>query len=96
MTFIHQKTVEEKNKEFAEHLSLFCKRVIDKDKTYEEKLADLQTKFKEEVEKTKGEISTSMNVNTRPTHKLEYKGYYVMIDGKMPIEDFNELKEKLK
>ena len=64
--------------------------------TFADKVKNLQTKFKEGMERTNGVISTSMGVNTKSDHNLYYKGYWVSVDGQMPIEDFNELKEKLK
>jgi hypothetical protein len=39
----------------------------------------------------KGEISKSMGVDTRPAHKFEVNGYWVMVDPKMPIEQFKAM-----
>ena len=41
----------------------------------------------------KGEISTSMGVNTKPAHSFEANGYWILIDPKMPEKDFLKLKE---
>lgn len=41
----------------------------------------------------KGEISTSMGVNTKPAHSFEVNGYWILIDPKMPEKDFLKLKE---
>ncbi len=40
-----------------------------------------------------GEISPSMGVNTKPAHKLNYKGYWIDIDPNMPSEIVEQLKE---
>ena len=47
-------------------------------------------------EKKEGVISTSMNVNTKPSRKLEYKGHWILVEGNISDKDFNELKEKIK
>jgi hypothetical protein len=44
---------------------------------------------------TQGEISKSMNINTRPAHKFEINGYWVMVDSKMPTSEFNHIKNEL-
>ena len=64
--------------------------------SHEEKLKNLQAKFKEGMDRTNGVISTSMGVNTKVTRKLYYNGYLVTIDGHMPENEFLELKEYLK
>jgi len=64
--------------------------------SHEEKLKALQAKFKAGMDRTNGVISTSMNVNSKPSHKLYYNGYWILIDGKMPENEFLELKEYLK
>jgi hypothetical protein len=44
----------------------------------------------------KPHISTAMGVDTKPSHKLEFNGFWILVDGKMPIDKLNELKEKIK
>jgi hypothetical protein len=46
-------------------------------------------------EKTEGEFSHSMGVNTRPAHRFKINGYWVLIDGNMPTEDFKKIVETL-
>lgn len=43
-----------------------------------------------------GEISKSMGVNTKPSYKIYYNGYWIMIDGQMPKNEFLKLKEHIK
>ena len=40
-----------------------------------------------------GEVSKSMGVDTKPAHKFEINGYWVMVDSKMPDENFELLKK---
>lgn len=44
--------------------------------------------------KWEGEFSTSMNVNTRPAHRFEVNGFWVLVDPKMPEKDFEKFKAK--
>lgn len=39
-----------------------------------------------------GEISKSMGVETKPAHKLEIGGYWVLVDPKMPQPMIDRLK----
>lgn len=64
--------------------------------SHEEKIKNLQAKFKEGMERTNGVISTSMGVNTKVSHKFYHNGYLVTIQGTMPENEFLELKEYLK
>jgi hypothetical protein len=43
-----------------------------------------------------GEISKSMGVDSKPSHKLNINGYWVLIDGKMPKEMFKQIQKDLK
>ena len=43
-----------------------------------------------------GEVSKSMGVDTKPAHKFEINGYWVMVDPKMPKESFQNLESKVK
>jgi coenzyme F420-reducing hydrogenase beta subunit len=79
MTIIHQETEEEKQKRNNE----FIKKL------------GLFCKEQLEENRNKGVISKSMNVDTKSSHKLEYKGYWILVEGKMPIFDLNKLKEKI-
>lgn len=45
--------------------------------------------------KEQGVISTSMCVDTKPSKKLEYKGHWILVDGKISDSDFEELKVKI-
>jgi hypothetical protein len=40
-------------------------------------------------------ISPSMNVNTRPAHRFEINGYWVLVDPKMPENEFENIKQQL-
>jgi hypothetical protein len=42
-----------------------------------------------------GIVSPSMNVNTKPAHRIEIDGYWVLIDPSMPDEVFERFKRKL-
>ena len=42
-----------------------------------------------------GEISKPMNVNTKPAHRIEVDGYWILIDPSMPDEVFERFKRKL-
>jgi hypothetical protein len=64
--------------------------------TFADKIKALQNNFKEAMDRTNGVISTSMNVHTKVSKKLAYKGHWILVDSKISDEDFNELKEKLK
>lgn len=44
---------------------------------------------KEADKEPEGVISTAMGVNTRPAHRFEYKGHWVLVDQKMPDEMFD-------
>jgi hypothetical protein len=44
---------------------------------------------------TQGEVSKSMNIQTRPAHRFEINGYWVMVDSKMPTSEFNHIKNEL-
>jgi hypothetical protein len=46
-------------------------------------------------EKTEGDFSHSMGVNTRPAHRFKINGYWVLIDGNMSDEDFKKIVEVL-
>jgi hypothetical protein len=46
-------------------------------------------------EKTEGDFSHSMGVNTRPAHRFKINGYWVLVDGNMPDEDFKKIVEAL-
>jgi hypothetical protein len=39
-----------------------------------------------------GQVSTSMGVNTKPAHSIEYLGYWIKVDPKMPQELFERVK----
>lgn len=43
---------------------------------------------KEADKEPEGVISTAMGVNTRPAHRFEYKGHWVLVDPNMPDEMF--------
>ena len=43
--------------------------------------------------KPKGEVSKSMGVDTKPAHRFEINGYWIMVDSKMPDENFKLLKK---
>ena len=60
---------------------------------FEEKLKEVQEKFQQGMNRTSGVISTSMGVNSKPTHKFYYKGFLVTIDGNLPEQDLLELKQ---
>lgn len=47
---------------------------------------------KVQCEPCRGVVSQSMGVNTKPAHKYEYDGYWILIDPKAP----NEFVEKVK
>lgn len=42
-----------------------------------------------------GDISPSMNVNTKPDHRITINGHWVLIDPKMPKDEFITLANKL-
>jgi hypothetical protein len=48
---------------------------------------------KEEKAKLQGELSKSMGVDTKPAHRFKIDGYWVMVDSKMPNENFELLKK---
>ena len=67
-----------------------------------EKLKRLQSWFQEKINETgiqpptsKENIYKDMGVNTRPAHKLEINGYWILVDSKMPTEEFLKLKNKI-
>ena len=45
--------------------------------------------------KEEGVISKSMGINTKPAHRFEVDGYWVMVDPQAPIDWVEELKKKL-
>ena len=45
---------------------------------------------KEADKEPEGVISTAMGVNTRPAHRFEYKGHWVLVDPNMPEGMFND------
>jgi hypothetical protein len=55
----------------------------------------LMSKFLQEAFGTQGEVSKSMNIQTRPAHRFEINGYWVMVDSKMPTSEFNHIKNEL-
>ena len=42
-----------------------------------------------------GQVSTSMGVNTKPAHRFEIDGYWVLVDPNMPKEILNKLETLL-
>lgn len=44
------------------------------------------------TETENGIISESMGVNTKPAHKLEWEGFWILVDPTMPNEALNFLK----
>jgi hypothetical protein len=63
--------------------------------SFEQKLKEVQRKFQQGMTRTNGVISKSMNVDTKPSRKFHYNGYWIMIEGKMPEQEFLELKQHL-
>jgi hypothetical protein len=66
------------------------------------KLKRLQEWFKEGISKTETQlpsseenISKSMGVNTRPSHRMTINGYWILVDSKMPTEEFLKLKKQI-
>jgi hypothetical protein len=51
----------------------------------------MSNKFKE-VKKLNGIVSPSMAVDTRPAHKLEIAGYWILVDPNMPISLVRKIK----
>jgi hypothetical protein len=43
-----------------------------------------------------GEISKSMGVDTKPAHKLNYRGHWVLVAPEMPEKDLEDMKNALK
>jgi len=46
-------------------------------------------------ENHEGKFSHSMGINTKPAHRFKINGYWVLIDGNMPEEDFKKIVEVL-
>ena len=70
--------------------------------SYEQKLKRLQEWFKEGISKTgiqpplsEDNISKAMGVNTRPSHRMTINGYWILVDSKMPTEEFLKLKKQI-
>jgi len=42
-----------------------------------------------------GEISKSMGVDTKPAHRFEINGFWVLVDSKMPKHEFEKFKQAL-
>jgi hypothetical protein len=51
----------------------------------------MSNKFKE-VKNLNGIISPSMAVDTRPAHKLDVAGYWILVDPNMPKPMFEKMK----
>ena len=45
---------------------------------------------------TQGEVSKSMNIQTRPAHRFEINGYWILVDPTMSEDFFKFIEEKMK
>jgi len=42
-----------------------------------------------------GIFSKAMGVNTKPSHKINLNGYWILVDGQMPEKEFLKLKNHI-